>query len=126
MINNTHKRLVLNNAPMYLVFALTRSNVANNNDSNSNSNSRSLFTSVYDNLKSLILIPHTFHIESLFEVNSNNNTLKMKRFELLGVVLIRHTKSYTCVFKKVFTNSSSGNVNVMWIYYLFEANASGF
>ena len=120
-INNTHKRLVLNNTPMYLVFALTRSNVINNNDSNSN---RSLFTSVYDNLKSLILIPHSFHIESLFEVNSNN-TLKMKRFELLGIVLIRNTKSYTCAFKKAFTNSSSGNVNVMWIYYE-DDNVIGF
>ena len=116
-INNTHKRLVLNNAPMYLVFALTRNNVTNND------NNRSLFTSVYDNLRSLLVIPHSFHIESLFEVNVNNH-LKMKRFELLGIVLMRNTKSYTCVFKKVI-HSSSGNVNVMWVYYE-DDNVIGF
>ena len=100
-INSTHKRLVLNNAPMYLVFALTRSN-ANN----------SLFTNVYDCLKSFILIPQIFHIESVFDLSANN-VLKSKRFELLGVVLIKSTKTYTCMFRKI--SNSTGNV--MWVYY---------
>ena len=102
-INNTHKRLVLNNTPMYLVFALTRSN--NNNDCN-------LFTNVYDCLKSFILIPQIFQIESVFDL-SMNNALKSKRFELLGVVLIKNTKTYTCMFKKTSNNTG----NIMWVYY---------
>ena len=103
-INNTHKRLVLNNTPIYLVFALTRSN-NNNNDYN-------LFTSVYDCLKSFILIPQIFQVESVFDL-SMNNALKSKRFELLGVVLIKSTKTFTCMFRKV--SNSTGNI--MWVYY---------
>jgi len=77
---------LLKNSPSYFIFNLENDCFKNN----------SLYYPLNDVLKSFILIPHRFNANDLFEVKKNNN----KCYELIGIIFIKISKVYTCMFKQ--------------------------
>ena len=101
-INCTHKRLVINNNPLYMVFSLQQQYKNNN----------FLSISVMDILRSFVLIPHSFEIGQLFEIsqmskNGYTNVNGCNIFKFYGCVMMRNSRVYTCVFKK----------HSIWLYF---------
>ena len=95
-INKTFHKLHLSNSPSYLIFNLEQ----NFNEYNSN-----YAFSDLNILKNFVLIPNKFDIWNLFELNSKKNK---NNFDLIGFVLFRITKVYSCVFK---------NKKGLFVYY---------
>ena len=86
-INKTTHKLHLSNSPAYLIFNLEQ----NFKENNSNLAFNSL-----DILKNFVLIPNQFDIWDLFELNSRKNK---NNFDLLGFILFKISKVYSCAFK---------------------------
>ena len=95
-INKTFHKLHLSNSPSYLIFNLEQ----NFNEYNSN-----YAFSDLNILKNFVLIPNKFDIWNLFELNSKKNK---NNFDLIGFVLFRITKVYSCAFK---------NKKGLFVYY---------
>ena len=85
-MNKVHYKILLKNSPSYFIFNLENDCFKNN----------SLYYPLNDVLKSFILIPHRFNANDLFEVKKNNN----KCYELIGIIFIKISKVYTCMFKQ--------------------------
>ena len=96
-INKTHHKLHLSNSPNYLIFNLEHDYLNEK-------------YSLMNILKSFVLIPVKFDIWSLFELNSKKNKVY---FDLIGIILYKINKIYSCVFK---------NKNDNYIYYEEEIN----
>lgn len=115
-INYTHKKLVLNNTPIYLVFSLQQQSRANG-----------LFAySVMDILRSFVLIPHRFDISQLFEVSQTNNKNGYSNpniFDFYGCVMMRNSRVYTCVFKKHSTWLYFEDENIVYLSSWFDVIA---
>ena len=58
-----------------------------------------MFYSLKDILKNFVLIPHFFNINSLFDIENNNNDNK-NYYELIGIIFLKISKVYTCMFKQ--------------------------
>ena len=91
--NNAHMKLVINNIPSYLVFYLQQN----------------LNFNIYDILKNFVLIPRNFNLSNLFDVTNLNGKNNDYSFNLLGFVLLKSSKTFSCVFKDSHTNN--------WLYY---------
>ena len=88
-INKVHYKYILKNFPSYLIFNLENDFFKNNE----------LFYSLKDILKNFVLIPHIFNINSLFDIENNNNDNK-NYYELIGIIFLKVSKVYTCMFKQ--------------------------
>ena len=86
-INETTHKLHLSNSPAYLIFNLEQ----NIKEDNSNLAFNSL-----DILKNFVLIPNQFDIWDLFELNNVKNK---NNFDLIGFILFKISKVYSCAFK---------------------------
>ena len=82
-INRTHHKLHLSNSPAYLIFNLEHDYLNEK-------------FSLMNILKSFILIPVKFDIWSLFELNNKKNK---NYFDLIGIILYKINRIYSCVFK---------------------------
>jgi hypothetical protein len=110
-LNNTTKKLYLNNLPNYLTFCLQRKNTKNLDTDTQNIISTSSIT-VTDTLKTLILIPKLFDLSSLFEHSSKQKVF----FEFFGGICVKPGQTYTCFFKSKEINSSSLE-SFIWSHY---------
>ena len=88
-INKVHYKYILKNFPSYLIFNFENDFFKNND----------LFYSLKDILKNFVLIPHFFNINSLFDIENNNNDNK-NYYELIGIIFLKISKVYTCMFKQ--------------------------
>ena len=88
-INKVHYKYILKNFPSYLIFNLENDFFKNNE----------LFYSLKETLKNFVLIPHIFNINSLFDIENNNNDNK-NYYELIGIIFLNVSKVYTCMFKE--------------------------
>ena len=86
-INKVHYKYILKNFPAYLIFNLDIECFKNNE----------LIYSLKEILKTFVLIPHNLNINSLFEVEKNNNN---NFYELIGIIFLKISKVYTCMFKQ--------------------------
>ena len=85
-INKVNNRIILRNCPSYLIFNLENDYFKN----------ISLYYPLNNILKSFILIPHIFNINSLFDSENNNKNY----YELIGIIFLKISKVYTCMFKQ--------------------------
>ena len=88
-INKVHYKYILKNFPSYLIFNLENDFFKNNE----------LFYSLKGILKNFVLIPHIFNINSLFDIENNNNDNK-NYYKLIGIIFLKVSKVYTCMFKQ--------------------------
>ena len=86
-INKVHYKFILKNFPSYLIFNLDNNYFKNNE----------LYYPLKDILKNFILIPHTFNIASLFDID---NKINKNLYELIGIIFLKISKVYTCIFKQ--------------------------
>ena len=97
--NKVHKKYILKKSPSYLIFNLEIDFFKN----------KELFYSLNNILKTFVLIPHIFNINTLFNTKQNNDNTK---YELIGILFIKISKIYSCIFK------SKDNE----IFYYYEDN----
>ena len=96
VINRVHKKLVLNNNPLYFVFNLQFMNI------------KKILT-CFEILKSFILIPKILDLNLLFDFNVNGNKIFYK-FDFKGMILLKNNHSFSCFF-------INKNLNNIFIYY---------
>ncbi len=92
-VNKTHKKLILNNNPSYLVFSFPQK----------------LNYSILDMLKIFILIPKNLELSNLFDISNQNGKNNSMSFNLFGYVLFKNSKNFSSVFKDHHSCS--------WLYY---------
>ena len=97
--NKVHKKYILKKSPSYLIFNLEIDFFKN----------KELFYSLNNILKTFVLIPHIFNINTLFNTKQNNGNTK---YELIGILFLKISKIYSCIFK------SKDNE----IFYYYEDN----
>ena len=97
--NKVHKKYILKKSPSYLIFNLEIDFFKN----------KELFYSLNNILKTFVLIPHIFNINTLFNTKQNNDNTK---YELIGILFLKISKIYSCIFK------SKDNE----IFYYYEDN----
>ena len=101
VINRVHKKLVLNNNPLYFVFNLQFMNV------------KKIFSS-FEILKSFVLIPKFLDLNLLFDFNVNGNK-NFYKFDFKGMILLKANHSFSCFF-------INKNLNNIFIYNDDENN----
>ena len=89
-INKVHCKFILKNYPSYFIFNLENDYFKINQ----------LFFSLNNILKSFILIPHIFNINSIFDSDYNHNNNNHYNYELIGIIFLKISKVYTCMFKQ--------------------------
>ncbi len=92
-VNKTHKKLILNNNPSYLVFSFQPK----------------LYYTIMEILKIFILIPKNIDLTNLFEISNQNGKNNSMIFNLFGFVLYKNSKNFSSVFKDHHSCS--------WLYY---------
>ena len=84
--NKVHKKYILKKCPSYLIFNLENDFFKN----------KEIFCSLNNILKTFILIPHIFNINSLFDLKQKN---AQNKYELIGILFLKISKIYSCIFK---------------------------
>lgn len=108
-VNKTNKNFYLNNFPTYLNFNLQRVGAGGS------FNGVAQVLSIFEILKTFVLIPKIFDLGTLFDHSSKQKVF----FEFFGAILLKPGKTYSCFFKNTHnTNTSNSNINdYLYIHY---------